>query len=364
MVISDKKIGVDAGLPIMKPVGGVDYYLADVLEVNSFYPFGSQAPGRTARVGDGYRFGFNGKRMDNEIKGTGNSYDYGDRIYDPRTGRWLSLDKLAREYPSVSDYSFALNTPIQAKDPDGKVVLFINGQHGGSGGQAKYWDRYDQKVMNRLGDHNVRYIDGALGGWKNTGANAGIGAIAGSPGAWVGSLTGAAIGISTSSNVSMKVRIEAGYAQGLVDAESVFASMKEGESIKIVTHSMGTAFSRGYVEGLTVAAHKLGQLDKLNFEYQLDVNSFQGADLPPSPLVKQTQNKTGGLDGGNSLIEMVQGNSVPTVAAIPGADDTSTDADRSKGHSVSRMSIKGIPKLGNGGDDDSVEQGNNNERTP
>ena len=28
-----------------------------------------------------YRYGFNGKEMDNEISGNGNSYDYGFRIY-------------------------------------------------------------------------------------------------------------------------------------------------------------------------------------------------------------------------------------------------------------------------------------------
>jgi hypothetical protein len=33
-----------------------------------------------------YRYGFNGKENDNEVKGAGNQQDYGMRIYDPRWG--------------------------------------------------------------------------------------------------------------------------------------------------------------------------------------------------------------------------------------------------------------------------------------
>jgi hypothetical protein len=36
----------------------------------------------------GYRFGFNGKENDNEVKGEGNQQDYGMRVYDTRLGRF------------------------------------------------------------------------------------------------------------------------------------------------------------------------------------------------------------------------------------------------------------------------------------
>ncbi len=48
-----------------------------------------------------YRFGFNGKENDNEVKGTGNQIDYGERIYDPRLGRFLSIDPLKKEFCDV-----------------------------------------------------------------------------------------------------------------------------------------------------------------------------------------------------------------------------------------------------------------------
>jgi RHS repeat-associated protein len=66
-----------------------------------------------------YRYGFNGKENDNDVKGTGNQQDYGFRIYDPRLGRFLSVDPLTQEYPWYTPYQFAGNTPIQAIDLDG-----------------------------------------------------------------------------------------------------------------------------------------------------------------------------------------------------------------------------------------------------
>jgi RHS repeat-associated protein len=78
--------------------------------------------------GVSYRFGFNGKENDNEVKGTGNQQDYGMRIYDPRLGRFLSADPLIVQqgkYPELSAYQFASNTPIQAIDLDGLEGLIV-----------------------------------------------------------------------------------------------------------------------------------------------------------------------------------------------------------------------------------------------
>jgi RHS repeat-associated protein len=87
----------------------------------NYYAFGSLMPGRNFSANT-YRYGFNGKENDNEVKGTGNQQDYGMRIYDPRLGRFLSADPLIvqnQEYPELSPYQFASNTPIQAIDLDG-----------------------------------------------------------------------------------------------------------------------------------------------------------------------------------------------------------------------------------------------------
>jgi RHS repeat-associated protein len=63
----------------------------------------------------------------NEQYGEGNAYDFGARIYDPRIGRWLSIDPLAKKYPGESPYSFCGNSPIVYKDFDGKDYgVYIN----------------------------------------------------------------------------------------------------------------------------------------------------------------------------------------------------------------------------------------------
>jgi RHS repeat-associated protein len=69
--------------------------------------------------GGSYRYGFNGKENDNEIKGIGNQQDYGMRIYDPKLGRFLSVDPITKQYPELTPYQFASNSPIEAIDLDG-----------------------------------------------------------------------------------------------------------------------------------------------------------------------------------------------------------------------------------------------------
>ncbi len=75
--------------------------------------------GRSWEGGSGYRYGFNGKEDDPETYGDGNIYDYGFRIYNPRLGKFLSVDPLTRSYTWYTPYQFAGNMPIYAIDIDG-----------------------------------------------------------------------------------------------------------------------------------------------------------------------------------------------------------------------------------------------------
>jgi RHS repeat-associated protein len=85
-------------------------------------------PGRQYTAGNSYRYGFNGKENDNEVKGEGAQQDYGMRIYDPRLGRFQSVDPITDEYPELTPYQFASNTPIQASDLDGLEADFSKGK--------------------------------------------------------------------------------------------------------------------------------------------------------------------------------------------------------------------------------------------
>lgn len=66
-----------------------------------------------------YRYGFNGMEKDDEAKGRGNSYTTEFRQYDPRLGRWLSIDPLFKNFPWQSPYVAFDNNPILNTDPKG-----------------------------------------------------------------------------------------------------------------------------------------------------------------------------------------------------------------------------------------------------
>jgi RHS repeat-associated protein len=148
VTISDRKVGIDRGvyqynilcpqcsppppgevstcppctnelvLTSSTPDGIIDYYTADVITANDYYPFGMTMPGRKYRNANAKspRYGFNGKENDNEVKGEGNQIAFEARIYDPRLGRFLSPDPLEGDYPWQTTYAFAHNNPIKFID--------------------------------------------------------------------------------------------------------------------------------------------------------------------------------------------------------------------------------------------------------
>ena len=176
-------------------------------------------------------YGYTGKELDRE---TGLNY-FGGRYLDALTGVWNSVDPLWSKYPSLSPYVYAADNPTSALDPDGRLVIFINGNHNdGSGGTSSYWfDRldngeyvaFDNLIMKHFQDYNSKYIDGALKGFA----------------------------IMRPDLQSSKHRTDMGFLQGMKDAEEIIAGLKQDEngniieSIKVVAHSMGAAYAKGYI---------------------------------------------------------------------------------------------------------------------
>jgi RHS repeat-associated protein len=115
--ITDKKIAV----PSTTNNTLIDHFTADIATAQDYYPFGMLMPGRTfiASTTASYRYGFNGKENDNEVKGVGDQVNYGMRGYDPRVGRFLSVDPMTKKYAYYTPYQFAGNSPIEFIDRDG-----------------------------------------------------------------------------------------------------------------------------------------------------------------------------------------------------------------------------------------------------
>lgn len=129
------------------------------MPISKYYIAGGMVmPGRNFQGSDGYRHGFQGPEQDDEIKGNNNLLDFGARIYDPRLGRWLSVDPMASVYPSESHYVFTAGNPILFIDVDGEFIW-------PAGKEAEYQKKYP-RLTNYLKNHaQSDYIGRALRGY-------------------------------------------------------------------------------------------------------------------------------------------------------------------------------------------------------
>jgi RHS repeat-associated protein len=88
--------------------------------------FGVHLDGRT-EINVSYKFGMHGMERDDELKGAGNSYVTTYRLYDPRLGRWFTLDPESASLCFESNYSFNHNNPNSFVDIDGDFTQMIAG---------------------------------------------------------------------------------------------------------------------------------------------------------------------------------------------------------------------------------------------
>jgi RHS repeat-associated protein len=124
-----------------------------------YYPFGSLMPGRNLNASD-YRFGFNSMEKDDEFTGvTGSHLNFGARIYDSRIGRWLSIDPLYKQYPSLSTYQFASNNPIFLVDLDGNVIRIHYVDDKGNNKFCDYKPGKDVKINNEYVKNSVAALN-------------------------------------------------------------------------------------------------------------------------------------------------------------------------------------------------------------
>lgn len=104
-------------------------FSSTIQETQDYYNYGMFMPGRQLSADQAYRYGLNGKERDDEIKGNGNSYDFGARLYDSRVGRWLSIDPYAEKFPALSSYVGNGNNPINITDPDGNEPKWVSANY-------------------------------------------------------------------------------------------------------------------------------------------------------------------------------------------------------------------------------------------
>ena len=275
----------------------VDYYLADVLNANDYYSFGMQMPVRSfnAATAANYRYGFNGKEDDDEVKGAGNQQDYGMRIYDPRVARFLSVDPIGKKYPYFTPYQFTGNMPIVAVDQDG-MEMAPNGFGGST--FLGLWAESDLADRARQGDQeaakNLRILQHA----QMTIAKADFLLVS-------AALTGSALslGEATSLRVVLTNMAKLGTT-GLVVNGTI--SLAKGEKGYELIKSSVSGFLSGAMLGLPWAK---------SIEGVLAAGALSGSI---GEFTNQVFDNAFGIDNGYNLKEIMQAGDIGAVANMVG----------------------------------------------
>ena len=141
----------------------------EVLERNDYYPFGTRHPNTNyASTSNRYLFG----RMEMQDFSTNPTYDFGARMLDGKSGRWMTMDPKAEKYHSMTPYGYCANNPISnidwfgmdywsTNDP-GQIAAFFDALRGGYLGNHDFsgWNYMtDNEFTSRLSynDENNTY---------------------------------------------------------------------------------------------------------------------------------------------------------------------------------------------------------------
>jgi hypothetical protein len=183
--------------------------------------------------------------------------------------------------------------------------------HRGDGGGKKYWKdngrNFAEAVMKHLNDDNPWYVDGSYGGVN-----------------------------SIFSNKNPYTRMQYGRKQAKLDAATILKMITDGngnikETIKIITHSMGTAYARGYIYELILFFIE-NDIPLSVIEFEADFAPYQGEllDAHNSFPIYQFSHRNDNIAGNNPM---------------PGAINMDTSADKEQGHSIDSFweQIRNLP---------------------
>ncbi|MDO5527071.1 MAG: RHS repeat-associated core domain-containing protein [Prevotella sp.] len=225
-----------------------------IKETINYYPFGSEMtmtpPAQLTSNPNWQPYRFTGKEL---VRQNGlNMYDFGARWYDVAgVPVWTSMDPLCEKNYPVTPYSYCNGDPVNRFDPDGLFTVFINGMNLFSGGSPDYWGNFDKNLMQKIQEisGHVLYRDGSINGFWGLNLMNGI------------TYSMAMSGHRMKSNMFAEDRHSYGYAQGKYDAAFIVSQMqrnKKGfitEKLRLVTHSMGGAYGKGYAQAIVDYAY-------------------------------------------------------------------------------------------------------------
>lgn len=321
-----------------------------IIQENHYYPFGNLIAGLSWQKidEDSNQYMYNGKQWNNRF--SMNLYDYGARLYDPQVGRWVTADPLSDQYRAFSNYSYTLNNPINAVDPDGKLVIFVNGFRTGAyldywsnpfdyrppwddaplytRDQFSYnnywkgfnWSEGNDNFLNRFNDYNDIYVDGMF------------------------------FPLSTAQD-----RYDRGVADALAIIKKIISGEIEyiaGETIKLVGHSHGGWHAAGMADVFAKAGYTVEGLYMLTpHQPNQKVNRLEGVpDYFSAQYSRMSDCVSSNQECLETLIITFVVSGIPGVVEIPYGDWLVGDSEYAEITWVTEFyQLKDLPNAGHGG---------------
>lgn len=145
-----------------------------------------------------------------------------------------------------------LDNPVNAVDSNGEIVIFVNGLDKFGAGKAgpMYWGGCNSSFVTGakiyFNDNNILFVP-----------------------------------IKHNPFSSASDRFILGYNSAIRNVNVLTSKLKEGETIKFVTHSMGAAFAEGMAKYLVEQGYDIGQI--------VHINAYQAHDFTSLGFYENTQ---------------------------------------------------------------------------